>query len=89
MSVKELIKNNPSIQAFIKSNPTKEEYGKMICDVANENFLEIDETYAWDAYSNLAGLTKEDFVDDLNETVKLHGQEALNIYGLKNWKLKQ
>lgn len=74
-----------NIQSFIETNPTPAEIAAVICAVANNNVLEIDETFAW-SIAEFGGFTKADFVDDVQDTFDRHGAEALDVYGIKNWK---
>ena len=75
-------------QKFIDSNPSKEQVAQYLCDVANNHVLDIDDTYAWDLAEQI-GLTKEDFFDDQEETIRRFGEEAITHYGIVNWKYKQ
>lgn len=77
-----------TMEEFIAKNPSREEIAAQICAVANNNVLEIDETFAWQPLSELAGFTLDDFYDDVQGTFYLYGSEALTHYGIVNWKLK-
>lgn len=76
------------LEEFLESKPSREEIAERICSSANNYFLEVDETMEWEELSNLGGFKKEDFYDDVVETYRKHGKEALMCYGLLNWKLK-
>lgn len=72
---------------FIQSNPSKEQVAQYLCNVANNHLLAIDDTYAWDLAGQI-GLTKEDFFDDQEETIRRFDEEAITHYGIVNWKYK-
>lgn len=87
-TIEDFIEENPNIKSFIASNPSREELANVICYVANNNVLEIDETWAWEVYHELGGFAKDDFYDDVQGTFNFYGQEALEMYGIVNWRLK-
>jgi hypothetical protein len=78
-----------TLDDFISKNPTREEIALQICAVANNNVLEIEETFVWETLSELGSFTKNDFFDDVQETFDRYGSEALTHYGIVNWKLKK
>lgn len=77
-----------TIEEFISSNPSRKAIAHHICLVANTNVLEVDETYVWEPLSKLGNFDREDFYDDVQGTFAFYGQEALEIYGIVNWRLK-
>ncbi|MCC3687470.1 MULTISPECIES: hypothetical protein [Bacillus cereus group] len=77
-----------TLEEFIASNPTRDKIAFQICGVANQNVLEIDETFVWKPLSELGGFTKDDFYDDVQGTFDMYGAEALTHIGIVNWKLK-
>lgn len=76
-----------NLNKFIETSPSPAEIASVICAVANNNVLEIDETFVWSPLAELGGFTRADFVDDVQATFDAHGAEALDVYGMKNWKL--
>jgi hypothetical protein len=79
-----------TLQEFIAKKPTRQQIADQICAVANNNVLWIDDTFVWEHLSYLGCFQKEDFYDDQEETMRIYpnGWEAINVYGIVNWKLK-
>lgn len=47
-----------TLEEFIASNPTRDKIAFQICGVANQNVLEIDETFVWKPLSELEDLLR-------------------------------
>lgn len=77
------------IKRILAHNPSKEDAIAFLCERANTNVLRIDDHMYWEEISKYAGVTVDDFYDDQEETARLYGKEAVEVYGLYNWKLKE
>lgn len=77
------------IKGFLAQNPSKGYAIAVLCSMANTNVLRVDDHMAWEEISKYAGVTIDDFYDDQEETARLYGKEAVEVYGLYNWKLKE
>lgn len=84
-----MFKHVPTLEEFIASNPTRELVAQAICQVANQNVLELTDTFVWEPLSKLGGFTADDFYDDVQATYDFYGKDALEIHGIVWWKLKE
>jgi hypothetical protein len=73
-----------SFNDFINKNPSRDEVLEVMCTIANNNCLHIEETWCFKELSEKFNFSINDFYDDQDELTEYERK----YIGLYNWKVK-
>ena len=73
-----------TLEEYLKTDRTKNEIMELLCDIANRNFLSVDELWCYKELSENFNITMDDFIDDLDEL----SEYKRCVIGYFNWKVK-
>lgn len=81
------MKDNKEIEELLdKYGRNKKSVSKLLCNIANFYVLSIEKTWVWNILAKEYNLDTVDFYDDKEETIKKYGNNAVTVYGMRNWK---
>lgn len=73
---------------LLSEGATKEQFASVICMLANNYCMDISDTGLWNLVSEKFQISENDFYNDSEETRLRYGNDAVDLYGIVNWKYK-